>query len=65
LAGKQGFLTIRKTDFFAFFHFFKRFCGCKPLMVRILQMTEGSKKNRAQKPTVGFLIWAGSGKIIA
>jgi hypothetical protein len=37
LAGKQGFWTIRKSDFFAFFHFFEAFSLCKLLPASIFQ----------------------------
>jgi hypothetical protein len=42
LAGKQGFRSIRKNDFFAFFHFCKAFFVCKWLSVRIFQIIQAS-----------------------
>jgi hypothetical protein len=65
LAEKQGARALKKDDFFGFFHFFEGFLSCKPLLVRNLQIKEAFRKNRAEKPTVGFLIWTGSGKILA
>jgi hypothetical protein len=65
LAGKTGFAAGEKTLFFAIFHVFVVFGVCKWLTVRIFQRKNLSKKNRAQKPTVGFLFSGASGNIVA
>jgi hypothetical protein len=65
VAGKQGFCLIRKTDYFAFFHVFVLFLVCNALPVSIFRKIQALKKNRAEKPTVGFLFLEGCGKIIA
>jgi hypothetical protein len=56
LAGKQGFCAIRKSDFFAFFHVWAVFCSCKWLSASLFRKIAASPKNRAGKPTVGFLV---------
>ena len=63
LAGKQGLGDQQKTLYFAFFHVLMDFFVCKLLSGKIFQQMEVSKKNRAKKPTVGFLFSAGSGNI--
>jgi hypothetical protein len=47
LAAKQAFLAIKITLYFAFLLFFQDSLCCKPLMVINMQLSEGSKKNRA------------------
>ena len=47
LAAKQGFRTIKITLYFRFSRFFGGSWRCKPLMVINMQLSEGSKKNRA------------------
>jgi len=64
LAGKQVFGAGRKAFYFALSHVLVVFLACRLLSGSILQILEGSKKNRAEKPTVGFLI-LGSCDIIA
>jgi hypothetical protein len=64
LAGKQGFGAFEKDDFFVVFHFCMAFCLCKLLSGRIFRKIQASQKNRAEKPTVGFMIF-GSCAIIA
>jgi uncharacterized membrane protein len=64
LAGKRGFERGNKAFYFALFHVFVVFFVCKSLSISLLQILEDSKKNRAEKPTVGFLIF-GSCDIIA
>jgi hypothetical protein len=54
-AGKQGIERGKKTLYFALFHVLVVFCICKLLAGKIFRRICGSKKNRAKKPTVGFL----------
>jgi len=65
LAGKQRMSTWKKTLYFALFHVFVVFYVCKLLPVRIFRKIFVSKKNRAKKPTVGFLFLGASGNIVA
>jgi hypothetical protein len=65
LAGKQVFWLKEKTLYFAFFHVFMVFCDCKGLSISGLGKMGAFKKNRAEKPTVGFWFWEGSGNIVA
>jgi hypothetical protein len=65
LAGKQGVRLIRKNDFFAFFRVLVVFSFSKLLSVSIFQRIQAPKKNRAGKPTVGFLFWAASVNMLA
>jgi len=53
-AGKQEFGAEKKTLYFALFHVLALACVSKLLSVRNLQRICGSKKNRAEKPTIGF-----------
>jgi len=55
LAAKRGFGAGKKAFYFALFQVLAGFCFCRLLSASILQISEGSKKNRAEKPTVGFL----------
>jgi hypothetical protein len=55
LAGKQGLWRGEKTFYFAFFHVLVVFCVYKLLADKIFRKMGTSKKNRARKPTVGFL----------
>jgi hypothetical protein len=54
LEEKQGVRARKIAFYFAFFHFFMLSCICKFLSDRTLRQAKPSKKNRAQKPTVGF-----------
>jgi hypothetical protein len=54
LAGKQGLNAGKKTLYFALFHVLVVFCVYKLLAGKIFRRMWGSKKNRAEKPTVGF-----------
>jgi len=65
LAGKQGFGAEKKTLYFALFHVLVVFCVYKLLADKILRRMSGSQKNRAKKPTVGFLFLGASGNIVA
>ena len=65
LAGKQGFSAGKKTLYFALFHVLVVFCVYKLLAGRIFRRIRGSKKNRAEKPTVGFLFLGASGNMVA
>jgi hypothetical protein len=65
LAGKQGFGAGQKPSFFAFLHVFVVFFFCKYLKFRIFRKIDLSKKNRAKKPTIGFLFLQASGNIVA
>jgi hypothetical protein len=64
LAGKQGVWPREKTSFFALFHVFVVFCVYKLLAGKTFRLMLGSKKNRAKKPTVGFLFLGASGNIL-
>jgi hypothetical protein len=55
----------KKAFYFAPFHDLAVFSVCKLLSGRIFQKICRSKINRAEKPTVGFLVWAGSDNIVA
>jgi hypothetical protein len=65
LAGKQGFEAIKKPLFFALYHVFAVFCVCKWLSGGIFRIICPAKKNRAKKPTVGFLFLTGCGNLMA
>jgi hypothetical protein len=65
LAGKQGFGAEKKTLYFALFHVLVVFCVYKLLAPKTFRRICASKKNRAKKPTVGFLVLAGSGNVVA
>jgi hypothetical protein len=54
LAGKQRVGVEQKALYFALFHVLAAFCVCKSLFLRIFRKMVASKKNRAEKPTVGF-----------
>jgi hypothetical protein len=62
---KTGVGRAEKTLFFAFFHFFVFYCVCKLLAGKIFRRMRGSKKNRAKKPTVGFLFLRACGNLVA
>jgi hypothetical protein len=64
LAGKQGVWPREKTSFFALFHVFVVFCICKVLAGKIFRKIGTGQKNRAKKPTVGFLFLGASGNIL-
>ena len=55
----------KKTLYFAIFHVLVVFCVCKLLAGKIFRRMRGSKKNRAEKPTIGFLFLGASGNIVA
>jgi hypothetical protein len=65
LAAKQGVCADKKAFYFALIHVLVVFCVCKLLSVRIFPKIRAAKKNRAEKPTVGFWVLAGSGNIMA
>jgi hypothetical protein len=65
LAGKRGFSANQKTLYFALFHVLMHFRASKLLSASIFQQLKAFKKNRAQNPTIGFLIWTGSGNLAA
>jgi hypothetical protein len=65
LAGKLEVGANKKAFYFALFHVLVVFCVYKLLSVKIFRKNYASKKNRAKKPTVGFLVLAGSGNIAA
>ena len=65
LAGKRGVDAKKKTFSFALFHVLVVLFICLSLSNSVLQILKGSKKNRAEKPTVGFWFWAGFGNIAA
>jgi hypothetical protein len=64
LAEKHQAPAKEKAFYFPLFHVSMVFFFCKLLSVRIFQKICPSEINRAEKPTVGFLILAGSGNII-
>jgi hypothetical protein len=57
LAEKPGVSAGGNHLFFALFHFSNGFLCCRMLSDNVLQILEASQKNRAQKPTVGFLFF--------
>jgi hypothetical protein len=57
LAGNRGVGREKKAFYFALFHVLVVFCFCMLLSGSLLQIPAGSKKNRAQKPPGGFLIF--------
>jgi hypothetical protein len=57
LAGKQGLEANEKAFYFALFHVLAACLFCRSLSGSILQILEGSEKNRAKKPTIGFLFF--------
>jgi hypothetical protein len=63
LAGKQGVGADRKPFYFALLHVFVVFCIGKSLSARIFGNMGVSQKNRAEKPTVGFLFLGSRGMI--
>ena len=65
LAGKQGLGDQQKTLYFAFFHVLMDFFVCKLLSGKVFRRMDGSTKNRAKKPTVGFLFLRASGNMVA
>jgi len=65
LAGKPGVGVKTKTLYFALFHVLVVFCVYKLLAGKVFRRIRGSKKNRAQKPTVGFLFLGASGNMVA
>jgi len=65
LAGKQGVDTQNKTFYFVFFPLLVVRDSRKSLLDRIFRRMNASKKNRAEKPTVGFLILGRYGNIVA
>jgi hypothetical protein len=65
LAGKQGFGAKKTSLYFALFHVLVVFCVGKSLTGRTFPKIEAFKKNRAEKPTIGFWFSAGSGNIVA
>jgi hypothetical protein len=62
-AGKRGVGMEQKAFYFALFRLLVLLCACKSLPVRIFQKMEVSQKNRAEKPTVGFLFFGSCGMI--
>jgi hypothetical protein len=54
LAGKRGVGAGKKAFYFALFHVLLVFFFRRLLSDSILRILEGSQKNRAKKPTVGF-----------
>jgi hypothetical protein len=65
LAEKRGVRAKKMSFYFGLFRFLGSFLCGKPLMASNLQNPEPSRKNRAQKPTVGFLFLAGYCNIVA
>jgi hypothetical protein len=65
LAGKPGVRLKKKTLYFALFHVLVVFCVYKLLAGKIFRRMRGSKKNRAKKPTVGFLFLGACGNVVA
>jgi len=65
LAGKQGIWPGKKALYFALFHVLVVFCVYKLLAGNIFRRMRASKKNRAEKPTVGFLFLGSSGNMVA
>ena len=65
LAGKQGFWGGQKATFFPLFHVLVGFFVCKSLSGKIFHKFQASEKNRAKKPTVGFIFAKSCGKITA
>jgi hypothetical protein len=61
--GKTGVLRKLFCTFFRVFSLFLDFLRCKPLSRNDKRRPRPSKKNRAEKPTVGFLLFAGHAKI--
>jgi hypothetical protein len=62
---KQEVRANKKAFYFELCHGLVVFFVCKSLSVRIFQKIQPCKKNRAEKPIVGFLFLAGSGNIAA
>ena len=60
----RSYMGEKVAFYFALFHVFVVFSVCKSLSVSIFQKICASKINRAENPTVGFLIF-GSCEIIA
>jgi hypothetical protein len=65
LAGKEGISAGKKTLYFALFHVLVVFRVYRLLTGNIFRRIRASKKNRAKKPTVGFLFLKASGNIMA
>jgi hypothetical protein len=61
----MGVFRGQKNTLFALYHVLMVFCICMSLAGSLFQNIKPSKKNRAEKPTVGFLFWAGSGNLVA
>jgi hypothetical protein len=62
---KTGKWARKKAFYFALFHVWVVFLVCMSLPGSILQILEGSQKNRAKKPTVGFFIFGSCDIIVA
>jgi len=63
LAGKRGFGVLKKAFYFALLHVLVVFCFCKSFSVNLFRHNSVSQKNRAEKPTIGFLFLGSGGKI--
>jgi hypothetical protein len=64
LTGKQGVGALKRAFYFALWHVLVFFHAWKLLSARIFGIMSPPQKNRAEKPTIGFLFF-GSGDIIA
>jgi hypothetical protein len=64
LERNRGVGGLKKAFYFALFHVLVVFSALKLLSIKILRNMGARPKNRAKKPTVGFLIFS-SGNIIA
>jgi hypothetical protein len=66
LFGRKTRSAREKKDIvFRVFFVFRDFATCKALLANNLQGSGPSPKNRAQKPTIGFWVFAGFGNVFA